>query len=270
MKYAQLASYLPDGNKSPLILLKIDLASAIKDHVVMHGALCSRWNVMKLQDMTKSKNVVAKELGGFASDQLLQLFRGLVECFEAGQIVYGLLNYDSENIHLTDYEVREFMQNVKTGDMSERELVYFNQKRCWNRDYVKAEMVCIFSDLLKFYTVIMLAISELLKRSVNSDDCQDIYECWRQFLKKSDIIERIVSFSTKNLSMAPTPDFRIYHAPESIDEPMATLEKLLTRQDYETAHSYFHLLQESMRVTLAKMLSQIPAGVNNQSTPPRR
>ena len=60
----------------------------------------------------------------------MQVFRCLVENFEAGQIVYGLLNFDSENIHFTDNEVREFMNNVKTGDMSERELVYFTQKRC--------------------------------------------------------------------------------------------------------------------------------------------
>ena len=68
LKYSHLASYLPDGNKSPLILLKIDLASAIKDHIRTHAALCSRWNIMKLHDMSKSKGVVAKELGGFAFD----------------------------------------------------------------------------------------------------------------------------------------------------------------------------------------------------------
>ena len=84
------------------------------------------------------------------------------------------------------------------------------------------------------------------------------------------MIEAIITSSTKNFGMSPTPDFRIYHAPEIIEEPMEVLEKLLHKEDYQSAHPFFNALQESMRATLSKMLSKIPAGVNRETTPPRK
>ena len=56
------------------------------------------------------------------------------------------------------------------------------------------------------------------------------------------MMEAIVESSTRNFAMAPTPDFRIYHAPQIIEEPMEVLEKLLAKEDYRSSYPFFNCL----------------------------
>ena len=108
------------------------------------------------------------------------LFGKLQESFLASLKVLQVIHFDARNLHFTDSDVRQFSDNLKSGMLEEQELIYYCQKRLWNKDYFRQIMISVFSDLLKFYQIMRMVIGELFDRIERTlEDADSIFEMWR-------------------------------------------------------------------------------------------
>ena len=61
-----------------------------------------------------------------SSDKKLELIGDLDKIFLEIMTFYDTIHFKETNLHYTDSEVRQFQTNIKSGLLSERDLVYYS------------------------------------------------------------------------------------------------------------------------------------------------